>query len=185
MDNKPIVSDQTPWYSIKLFSPRLSAVRDWATENELEHFVPMEYADILDHNNHRRRVLRPVVSNLLFVKKTMTEQAFRALVSSSPYPMSVFRKDKDSREYYEISAHEMREFQIMCNPEIELRKYITEEEAELKAGTPVLVKYGPLKGLSGKLVRANKKYFLVKEVPGMAVMLKVARWCCTPVLDTK
>ena len=76
-------------------------------------------------------------------------------------------------------------YTIMYNPEIELRKYITEEEAELKAGTPVLVKYGPLKGLSGKLVRANKKYFLVKEVPGMAVMLKVARWCCTPVLDTK
>jgi len=185
MDNICEDLDKTPWYSIKLFTPRLSAIREWATENKLEHFVPMEYADILDRDNRRRRVLRPVVNNLLFVKKTMTEQEFRAIVSRSPYPMSVFRKDRESREYYEISAHEMQEFQIMCNPEVELRKYITEEEAELKAGTPVIVKYGPLKGLSGKLVRANKKYFLMKEVPGMAVMLKVARWCCAPVLNTK
>lgn len=185
MNNNSIDDDQAPWYSIKLFSPKLTAIRDWATEKGLEHFVPMEYADILDHDNHRRRVLRPIVHNLLFVKKTMTENEFKAIVSTSPYPMSVFRKDRDSREYYEISAKEMREFRIMCNPEIELRKYLSEEEAELKAGTPVFVKYGPLKGLSGKLVRANKKYFLMKEVPGMAVMLKVARWCCTPLLDTK
>ena len=67
---------------------------------------------------------------------------------------------------------------MMCNPEVELRKYVSEQEAKLKAGTPVVVKYGPLKGLSGKLVRSNKKYYLLKEVPGLGVMLKVSRWCC-------
>ena len=51
-------------------------------------------------------------------------------------------------------------------------------EAHLKAGTPVEVFAGPLKGLTGKLVRSNKQYFLLKEVPGMGVMLKVTRWCC-------
>jgi hypothetical protein len=78
----------------------------------------------------------------------------------------------------EIPAREMHEFRMMCNPEVELRKYVSEQEAKLKAGTPVVVKYGPLKGLSGKLVRSNKKYYLLKEVPGLGVMLKVSRWCC-------
>ena len=68
----------------------------------------------------------------------------------------------------------------MCNPEVELRKYLSNQEAKLKAGTPVFVKYGPLKGLSGKLVRSEKKYYLLKEVPGLGVMLKVSRWCCVP-----
>ncbi|MBR6495330.1 MAG: UpdY protein, partial [Prevotella sp.] len=58
--------------------------------------------------------------------------------------------------------------------------YLSESEAKMKVGAPVLVKYGPLKGLSGKLVRSNKKYYLLKEVPGMGVMLKVSRWCCVP-----
>jgi len=40
------------------------------------------------------------------------------------------------------------------------------------------VKRGPLQGLSGKLVRANKNYYLLKDVPGMAVLLKVTKWCC-------
>ena len=50
----------------------------------------------------------------------------------------------------------------------------------MKVGAPVLVKFGPLKGLTGKLVRSNKKYYLLKEVPGLGVMLKVSRWCCVP-----
>ncbi|MBF1448720.1 MAG: UpdY protein, partial [Prevotella oris] len=32
--------------------------------------------------------------------------------------------------------------------------------------------------LTGRLVRSNKKYYLLKEVPGMAIMIKVTRWCC-------
>jgi len=55
---------------------------------------------------------------------------------------------------------------------------VSEQEAKLKQGARVIVKYGPLKGLSGRLVRQSKKYFLLKEVPGMGVMLKVSRWCC-------
>ena len=75
----------------------------------------------------------------------------------------------------------MREFQIMCNPEIELRKYLSAEEAHLKTGTKVVVEHGPLKGLSGRLVRQSHKYYLLKEVPGMGIMIKVSRWCCKAV----
>ena len=59
-----------------------------------------------------------------------------------------------------------------------MRKYLSEEQAHLKKGDRVLVKHGPLKGLTGRLVRSNKKYYLLKEVPGMAIMIKVTRWCC-------
>ena len=59
-----------------------------------------------------------------------------------------------------------------------MRKYISGDEAKLKVGSPVTVKYGPLKGLNGKLVRQSKKYYLLKEVPGVGVMIKVSRWCC-------
>ena len=74
---------------------------------------------------------------------------------------------------------------IMCNPDITMKYFLTQEQAQLKKGTEVLVKYGPLKGLSGKLVRQSKRYFLLKEVPGIAVMLKVGRWCCKPLMETK
>ncbi|MBF1646127.1 MAG: UpdY protein, partial [Prevotella sp.] len=52
--------------------------------------------------------------------------------------------------------------------------------AQMKAGDEVLVKFGPLKGMTGRLVRSSKKYYLLKEIPGIGVMLKVSRWCCVP-----
>ena len=75
----------------------------------------------------------------------------------------------------------MLEFRLMCNPDVSIKKFIDEGENNLKAGTPVVVKYGPLKGMTGKLIRSSKKYYLLKQVPGMAVMLKVSRWCCKPI----
>jgi hypothetical protein len=95
--------------------------------------------------------------------------------------MSVIRKTADDPAYYEIPAKQMMEFQMMCNPDITIREYLTEQEARMKVGTEVLVKFGPLKGLSGRLVRISKKYYLLKEVPGMGVALKVSRWCCVPI----
>ena len=79
----------------------------------------------------------------------------------------------------------MYDFYVMCNPDLLINKYMSEEEAKLKKGTRVLVTNGPLKGLTGKLVRQSRKYYLLKEVPGMAVMIKVTRWCCKPMEEEK
>lgn len=173
--------DNIPWYAIRLFSIRQKEVGTYFEEKGLEFFVPMQYVDVLDKENRVSHVLKPVVTNLIFVKKTMTQKEMKAIVAESNLKMSVIRKERESLDYYEIPAKQMFDFRVMCNPEIMMRKYLTEEEAKLKSGAPVLVKYGPLKGLTGKLVRSSKKYFLLKEVPGMAVMLKVSRWCCVPI----
>ena len=78
-----------------------------------------------------------------------------------------------------LSPHnQMYEFRLMCNPEITMRKFLSSDEAQMKAGDEVLVKFGPLKGMTGRLVRSSKKYYLLKEIPGIGVMLKVSRWCC-------
>lgn len=145
----------------------------------IETFVPMHYVDT-EVGNGVKRTLKPVVSNLIFVKKVMSENEMRRLVYEAPYKMMVYRRNTTDRAFCEISAREMHEFRLMCNPEIELRKYVSEAEAQMKPGAPVLVKYGPLKGLTGRLVRSDKKYYLLKEVPGIGVMLKVSRWCCIP-----
>ena len=174
-----ILQDQTPWYALKLYSARQKAVSQWLQEQGIEYFVPMHYVDI-ELEGRVKHVLRPVVSNLVFVKKSFDVKEFLKEVALSGHKLSIMTKSRVNREYSEIPAREMWEFQVMCNPEVELRKYLSNQEAKLKAGTPVFVKYGPLKGLSGKLVRSEKKYYLLKEVPGLGVMLKVSRWCCVP-----
>jgi transcription antitermination factor NusG len=173
-------ADKSPWYAVRIFCSKQQAIADFFKAKDIEYFVPEEYTDVLDKEDHIRHVLRPVVRNLIFVKKTMEENEMRKMMTDVPYKISVLRKNREHLDYYEIPSKQMFEFRVMCNPDIAMRKYLSEEDAKLKSGTPVMVKFGPLKGLSGKLVRQSKKYYLLKEVPGMAVMIKVSRWCCSP-----
>ena len=170
--------DTAPWYAVKLFTNNQMKVSEYFKENGLEVFIPMQYRVYEDENGRPKRKLRPVVSNLLFVKKSLTAKEMRDLVMNGQYKMSVITKSREVREYYEIPAKQMMEFKAMCNPEIEMRKFLSSDEARHKAGTPVEVCYGPLKGLTGRLVRQSHKYYLLKDVPGISVMLKVSRWCC-------
>lgn len=166
-----------PWYAIRLFSLRQKEVEEYLTAKNLETFIPRQWMDYEGRDGKVHHELRPVVHNLLFVKKT-TENELKQAVAECQFKMSVIRKAKDSSDYYEIPSRQMNEFRLMCNPDIELRQYLSEEEAKMKVGAEVLVKFGPLKGLTGRLVRISKKYYLLKEVPGLGVALKVSRWCC-------
>lgn len=167
-----------PWYAIKLYGLSQKKVEEYFVENGLETFIPQEYVDEEDCEHRVKHVLRPVVRNLIFLKKTVEEDEIKKIITSSDIKMSVITVSNLDKRYCEIPPRQMDEFMLMCNPEITLKKFISEEQAQLKKGSLVRVKRGPLQGLSGRLVRSNKNYYLLKDVPGMAVLLKVTKWCC-------
>lgn len=177
--------DRCPWYAVRLFSLKHKSIIDYIKQSGLDYFIPMELSFIGKGKSEPKPALHPVVFNLVFIKKNKDEKQIRQIIAESPYKMSVIRKEKEGQAYYEIPYKQMLEFMLMCSPEFEMKKYVSEADAKLKVGTPVYVKYGSLKGLSGKLVRQSKKYFLLKEVPGMAVMIKISRWCCVPMNEGK
>lgn len=168
-----------PWYALYLFGTRQKPVAAYLQNFGVECFYPQQYV-YMEKDGQKHRELRPVVSNLIFVQTLQENDKLVKALEEADFKHFVFRKTDNKQEYYEIPNREMVDFKRMCNPEIELRKYISAEEAQLKTGTEVYVKYGPLKGLTGKLVRTNKKYYLLKELPGIGIQLKVARWCCVP-----
>ena len=167
-----------PWYAIKLYGLSQKNVEKYLQDKGLETFIPQEYVDVEDSEHKVKHVLRPVVKNLIFLKKTMEEGDIKKVISSSELKMSVITVSKIDKRYCEIPARQMDEFMLMCNPDILLKEFISEDQAHLKKGALVRVKRGPLQGFTGRLVRANKNYYLLKDVPGMAVLLKVTKWCC-------
>ena len=178
-----LIQDTTPWYAVRLFSMKQGEVEDYFRQNNYETFVPRQWVTVELPNGKPHHQLRPVVHNLLFVKKRADVASMQRVVAESKYKLSVIRKTVGSADYYEIPAKQMYEFRMMCNPDVTMKEYLSEQEARMKPGAEVLVKYGPLKGLTGRLVRISKKYYLLKEVPGMGVALKVSRWCCAPMED--
>lgn len=169
------------WHAVKLFAVRQKDVADYFADCGLESFIPMCRRDFVDADGKHRHDIRPVVTNLIFVKAVFGVRRMLSIYAGYPKRLFVMRKSKDNPELYNIPDRQMREFILMCNPELGMKRYLTESEARMKSGQRVVVDYGPLKGLSGRLVRQSRKYFLLKDVPGMAVMIKVSRWCCRPV----
>lgn len=172
-------SDARPWYAMQLFGVQQSELSDYLEANANETFIPLHRVDIVDREGKLHHELRPVVTNLLFMRQPDDDKELvRYLDRYYQGKYYIVRKERGTFSYYQIPAAQMREFMIMCNPDLLEKKFLSEEEARLKPGDRVHVHHGPLKGLSGRLVRQSGKYYLLKEIPGMAIMLKVTRWCC-------
>ena len=67
---KPIAEDQSPWYALQLFTLKQLDIAEMLGEKGLEFFIPLHYVDYEDKSGRRRSKLKPVVTNLIFVKKT-------------------------------------------------------------------------------------------------------------------
>lgn len=173
----------TGWHAVKLVgtTQEVASVffKDWGVET----YIPMEWRISINKEGKRKRKLRPVFKNLMFIRRSMPDGNLRKLIWENMLHLFVYKMKRNDSQFAVISEMDMKEFRIMCNPDIELRQFISEKQAHLKPGEPVVVTHGPLKGLTGRLVRQSKKYYLLKEVPGMGVMVKVSRWCCEPLED--
>ena len=87
--------DNRPWYAIRLFTVRQKAVAEFFKENQFEVFIPEEYVDVEGSDHHIKHVLRPVVRNLLFIKKDRDEKEIKKIVTESSYKMSVGTKTRE------------------------------------------------------------------------------------------
>ena len=65
------------------------------TEKGIETFIPKQYVAEEDKQGRVHQKLKPVVRNLLFVKKTMEDTDFKHLVYESNFKMSVLTKAED------------------------------------------------------------------------------------------
>lgn len=177
MDNVENITNH-PWYCLRLFTLKPYEIASFFNQEGVKTFVPEHYEDYEDSNGHVKHALKPVVKNLIFVEIPDDENKLHELVKTDRYKMALMKGCRADDKPAMIPANQMKEFLLMCNPE--LSSIIVSEDANvmLKNGDPVEVHHGPLKGLTGELVRQTKKYYLLKRVPGMGVLLKVSKWCC-------
>lgn len=175
-----IEDDGFDWYAVRLFTTKQDEVVHYFEGKGLECFVPMSQRVEQDENGRIRKSTKPVVRNIVFVKQTILEVDFKQIMFASDLKMSVMTIHPTSRDYYRIPHAQMYEFRLLCNPELGNHQFLSSEEANMKTGDAVYVKHGPLKGLTGRLVRSSKKYYLLKEIPGIGIMTQVSRWCCVP-----
>ena len=113
-----IIDDKNDWYAIRLYTTRQEEVAQFFTDNGIETFIPKQYVAEEDKQGRVHQKLKPVVRNLIFVKKLMEDTDFKKLVNTSNLKMSVLTKADDNSKYSLIPHGHMYEFRLMCNPDI-------------------------------------------------------------------
>ncbi len=171
---------ENPWYVIRTFR-RERVIRDALQEQGLHCFIPMKYRDDVGDIDETTEItdkeLKPVVRGYVFVEKTKPEGQMREIFTSLNEPMGVTR-NKETGRYYEIQAKDMRDFRMLCDPTYRDSVFITPRQAEARVGKNVTIVRGRFRGIKGKLCQIRGKYFFIKHVAGLGVMIHITRWFC-------
>ena len=178
-----VKADLSPWYALRTFNCQEQKVSRFLTEKGCRHFIPMRYVgEVTDgeEKGNSKPKLVPAVHNLLFVQKHESQKHMLRLLGECNAPVSVFRQP-GSQLVCEISARDMLELRILCDPDFKSAVFISQPVAEAMIGKDVRVVSGPFKGAIGKLVRKQKQYYFLKAVIGMGVMVRIPRWYCEPI----
>ncbi|WP_418696796.1 UpxY family transcription antiterminator [Bacteroides sp.] len=174
MDNQ---KKYTTWYVLRTYNRQELKISEYLSELGKEHFIPMTYVERKGRDGKVKRVLTPVVHNMIFLRKDEPQKLMLDMLEGCTVPLSVLRKE-NSTECYEIPENQMTEFRSLCDPSFEGTHFMTHEEAEAKPGKEVRIVHGPLAGMTGKLHRVKNSFFFIKTLAGLGVMIRISRWYC-------
>ena len=173
----PAADSAQSWYVICTFNCKELLISEYLKTKGVEHFIPMTYVERILRDGQKKRLLVPVIHNLIFFQLDRSWSEMNTLLSECCVPLRVMRS-RETNECYEIPLNQMIEFRSMCDPDFPGTRYVTAEEVEAKAGKEVQVVHGPFSGMTGKLQRVHNNYYFVKVLAGVGVMVRISRWYC-------
>ena len=77
-----------------------------------------------------------------------------------------------------MPAAEMRDFRMLRDPHYTQCIYLKAQQADNLIGKNVEITRGKFRGIQGKLTKIKGKYFFIKHVAGLGVMIHISRWYC-------
>lgn len=174
------------WLVIRTFNRKEMEVGAFLKAKGLTYFIPMTYKEKVVNNELKpRRILIPVIHNYVFLQKPDGDSDIRLLLTECRIPLTLM-KNKGDDHVSEIPNKDMTDFRLLCDPDFGRtpKEFLDAEEAEVKPGREVEIVHGPFAGIRGKLHKNSQKYWFIKTVGGVSVMLRISRWYCK-VVDNK
>ena len=172
------------WYALQTFYQKESEVESYLKENGYSPFIPRFYQEKETGDGKRVVKLVPAVHNLLFLPKEGDDGRLARILTNCPVAVRILRH-RDTGALYEIPDSQMVEFRLICDPQYKDKEtfFADRSFADARPGKPVRIKQGLFKGIEGKLVRYQDRYFVVVCLATMGVFLKIPRWYCEVIDD--
>ncbi len=180
MGQKELHEEPPVWYALQTFFQKEQEVEDFLRGKGYEPFIPKLYQERVDRDGKKKRVLLPAVHNLLFLPKDGDGKEQAHVLEECPCPVRILRH-RDTGKLYEIPDKQMTEFRAICDPTYSGTLYTPRAFADERPGKRVRVIQGPFKGMEGKLVRYQSRFYIVITLVNIGVFLRISRWYCEPI----
>ncbi|MDR0726087.1 MAG: UpxY family transcription antiterminator [Prevotellaceae bacterium] len=158
------------WYVLFAANGKAEKIKPYLEAAAIEYFFPLYYKEIKIRDSERyRRVLYPLLRNLIFVKSSkdvlnpiLTEVKLKLNISSDLY----YRGLADKKIVI-VPDHQMLNFIAVAGNEKEQVIYLSNDEVKLKKGAKVRIIGGAFEGVEGILLKIKGDRRLVVSIPSL------------------
>lgn len=160
---------ESNWYALKVFYNKVFDLRDALATLVDETYIPLS-SIIVERGGVRKKIERPLISSLLFVRTT-PDTASSLLPVIEGRAMMYTRTDANGRRVpVVIPEREMNIFMLVTSRGEWGVEYIGDDMPRYHSGDRVRVIDGPFKGSEGHIVRIKDDHRLVVTVNGLCAV---------------
>lgn len=160
------------WFPMRVANHRELRVRDELLRLEIEHYLPLKWAQ-RTYGSHLRRVQVPAL-NYIFVRSSqnaITEyKMYNKELAYLRYKMISYHDSTLSADVMTVSDHEIQNFMRATQLADDQLQYLTYSDFLDKEGRKVRVAAGDFMGVEGEIKRIKKNRCVVVCLRGIAAV---------------
>ncbi|MGM9743558.1 MAG: UpxY family transcription antiterminator [Candidatus Cryptobacteroides sp.] len=164
------IEEESVWYAMRVTYRRELIAQRMLDDRGIENYIPKKY--VRDPKHPRRKILVPVIHNLIFVNTRPS--VMRQLKTEDTIPFMQYMMDRRSGQKILVPEAQMRQFIAVTADYDESLLYFSPDEVNLSKGTRVRVTGGPMAGREGVFVKVKgaRDRRLVIEIEGIIAVAK-------------
>jgi transcription antitermination factor NusG len=165
-----IFNSQLLWYALFAANGKAVKIKPYLEEASIEHFFPLYYAERkIRGTNRHKRVLLPVLGNLIFVKssRNILDPVLKEVRQKLSISSDLYYRNFGDKKIIVIPENQMRNFIAVAGNEQEQVIYLSNEEVNLKKGMKVRITGGVFEGIEGVFMRIKGDKRLVVSIPNL------------------
>ena len=143
-------SEQMQWFAMRATYRRGMQIKELLDKQGISNFIPMRY-EMQEKNGRKRRMLVPVISDLIFVRAVQSELQW--VKDRNPYLQYMI--DARNGQKIIVPDEQMRQFIAVAGTYDEHLIFFSTDEVNLRKGTKVRIIGGDFKGYEGIFIKVK------------------------------
>lgn len=165
---KQMEKGNTCWYPLRITYSREMKVKEYLDALDIESYIPMYYEEKIIRGI-KKRLLVPVVHNLIFVKSN--RYIIDDIKNNSPFASYIrYIINPTNKRPVIVPEKQMQDFIAVSSRFDEPVLFLNTEEFHMKKGDKVRIMTGIWEGVEGKFVRIKRGLRVVVAIEGVMMV---------------